>query len=1479
MRLFFFFFYLLIISISLIGQVEAAPFFIYDVNLVTGQLQESSPLYVETYQPGHNALGREDIILSKKDFRIGRVKLVEIKTETTPHSIYFYYTPESTKVIDRPNFATVYCYDAEGLIQAIEHYLKEENEEKFYRRSRFFWDPAHPSYLRSRTLEDTDSKILFCDYFLYNEKGQLIKKSVAGQLSGTCCAPLIIQETGYPLENGIETYHTYYTYSDDEHNLLLSELEDNGRLTLYQYDPKTHHCIAKLKGTTQEIFSRCFYRYDTQGFLFQTIIDDGNTSYWQDLTGATQRQIIECQISSEPLTKCQLLGNQTFYWDFKNKKNILIARSTSLYGSKGELVRENFYDANATLIYYIHHHYDEAGNPTSVVDSRGEVGLAEENPLKERFDAWGQRIATTDQYGNTTHYGYDAFKRLIAVQSPRVLDENDKPYHPITAYSYNVLDQIVTLCDSNEKLTRMTYNPRNQPLYINYPDGTEEIFVYFLDGEIQQQQHRDGTSLTFTRDEAARLIQSDRRTASGQIFQQIFYTYRGERIETVSDHQSFTLTYLYDEAGREIGTIHETKDGKAQVKWDFDAQGQKTNIREWFGLKEEDFVVKKENQVSTLPKESFVHFDSSSVKNTLGQNVKQEEWVYSDGIKEVRVYDALQRLDSCTKWNAFGTKIGECHYRYDANGNLIRETHTVLNQGVINHLFTIQRLYDACNRLISISEQTDQSIKTTRYVYINNKISEVIKPNGTSLYYLYNEKGELSRWYAGDQSLDYHYEYDLQGRLITCYDACHQLTQSYGYNAFNDLIEDKQSAFFSIRYHYDQARRRTHAIFPNQTAIAYQYTGPLLSCIQRLNADQTIRYMHQNDYNENNRLQKSYLINDLGTIHYAFDEAGYLTFIQSPWGSQDIQMETKSDTVRPIHIQTKDAQGLVESHYNYGENKELIDEPGHHYTYDSLHNRLSDNNDYYECNQLNQLIKNSKYQLVYDLNGCLIEQIFENGEIFRFSYDAADRLIRAEHLNHYTIDYWYDAQNRRLGRRVKNWNKNTNWWILEKTDHFIYDHLNEIGQLDENGVLTALRILGRSKGREAGSAIALEIDQKVYAPIHDLQGSISCLIDCENKSIAESYRYSAFGTETIYNSQQECLTNSEIKNPWRYSSKRKDEYTHLICFGLRDYSPALGRWMTPDPLQHTDTPNVYAYVKNDPINFYDQYGLFSVKAAWNNALDCLFKGFQYLQISSNQSLATIANELNLSPSVCKSFERVGKYFLSEGMYLLLGFDSNNTHVSHYGKHEIDDKVRVTFINGMLTTQIILLENLEMISESHGGVKVHYVFRPTEGWTGDILRALHIRMLYHVGGFRTKHACLLAQLWKTLINEMEGVEGKGVIIHYAHSLGGSETDRARGLLSPEEQKMIRVITFGSATLVRNLGFQSVKNFVSIRDPVSTALEIIGTVRNFFDPKRNVYYHGNVFTYPYFLPDHFLTGSTYGNLIRQCGEEFLAEFNLD
>ncbi|MFT4579434.1 MAG: RHS repeat-associated protein [Nitrospinales bacterium] len=62
--------------------------------------------------------------------------------------------------------------------------------------------------------------------------------------------------------------------------------------------------------------------------------------------------------------------------------------------------------------------------------------------------------------------------------------------------------------------------------------------------------------------------------------------------------------------------------------------------------------------------------------------------------------------------------------------------------------------------------------------------------------------------------------------------------------------------------------------------------------------------------------------------------------------------------------------------------------------------------------------------------------------------------------------------------------------------------------------------------------------------------------------------------------------------PFGFAGGLYDASTGLTRFGARDYDPENGRWTSKDPVRFDgDGPNLFGYVKNDPVNFFDSTGL------------------------------------------------------------------------------------------------------------------------------------------------------------------------------------------------------------------------------------------------------------------------------------------------
>ncbi len=196
-----------------------------------------------------------------------------------------------------------------------------------------------------------------------------------------------------------------------------------------------------------------------------------------------------------------------------------------------------------------------------------------------------------------------------------------------------------------------------------------------------------------------------------------------------------------------------------------------------------------------------------------------------------------------------------------------------------------------------------------------------------------------------------------------------------------------------------------------------------------------------------------------------------------------------------------------------------------------------------------------------------------------YLYDALDRLITVV-KNEEKYRYIYDSQNRRIVKQK--YCKTFDDWNLEATTKFLYQDSCEVGSL-EGDAFTSFRALGAGLGAEIGAAFALEIEGVVYAPAHNQSGSVIALVDAQTGDFVHAARYSAFG---------QVEKSHGLSPPYQFSSKRLDPETGWIYFGRRYYDSSLGRWTTCDPTGYSDGFNLYAYVHNNPLTHFDEYGLF-----------------------------------------------------------------------------------------------------------------------------------------------------------------------------------------------------------------------------------------------------------------------------------------------
>ena len=89
--------------------------------------------------------------------------------------------------------------------------------------------------------------------------------------------------------------------------------------------------------------------------------------------------------------------------------------------------------------------------------------------------------------------------------------------------------------------------------------------------------------------------------------------------------------------------------------------------------------------------------------------------------------------------------------------------------------------------------------------------------------------------------------------------------------------------------------------------------------------------------------------------------------------------------------------------------------------------------------------------------------------------------------------------------------------------------------------------------------------------------------------MAQRLEYDAWG--------QVLMDTNAGFQPFGFAGGLYDPDTKLVRFGARDYDASVGRWTCKDPEIATVTAGtLYTYCQNDPVNFVDPSGLFSLRS-------------------------------------------------------------------------------------------------------------------------------------------------------------------------------------------------------------------------------------------------------------------------------------------
>jgi RHS repeat-associated protein len=202
-----------------------------------------------------------------------------------------------------------------------------------------------------------------------------------------------------------------------------------------------------------------------------------------------------------------------------------------------------------------------------------------------------------------------------------------------------------------------------------------------------------------------------------------------------------------------------------------------------------------------------------------------------------------------------------------------------------------------------------------------------------------------------------------------------------------------------------------------------------------------------------------------------------------------------------------------------------------------------------------------------------------------FEWDHSDRMrayrtqtTGAEPSIH--AHYLYDAAGQRVKKLVRH---NGGTYDVTVYIDAIFEHRRDAhgASAVTNNLLHVMDDKQRIAITRVGRPPSKDTTPAVKYQLADHLGSSNAVVDSTG-ALVNREEYAPYGETTF---------GSYAKKRYRYTSKERDEESGLSHHGIRLYSPWLARWISPDPSGAGDGPNLYSYVRGNPLRFVDPSGL------------------------------------------------------------------------------------------------------------------------------------------------------------------------------------------------------------------------------------------------------------------------------------------------
>jgi RHS repeat-associated protein len=1194
--------------------------------------------------------------------------------------------------------------------------------------------------------------------------------------------PEMIEERALDLKRKQEVLVNRFinTYDAQSNLLSCSTYDANGQYAFAE--KRTYSAIGKIVSQTDAMGREEIYGYDEIGNqtshfiphenkLISTIYDFHNQSVQITEVNADEEYSLynSYDILGRKISSSDRYGNATHY------EYDAFSRLTKIIHP--QVLDENGQITCPTFTYA----YDIFGNVLKTIDSKGFITSKVYNLRGDptrisypdgsfelfKYDTEGSLHRSLTREQIITVYEYDYLGRSIYEESSTASEEGVSSFFKSNSHQYNGFRCTCEKGDDNVKRYYFDHVGRISSL-IEYRRGQDErspdsrLMEFFYDslGRIHKRLvwfdagPKDYSVECYEYDLSGNIIEKRMEDGEGNILLQQCYAYD-----------------LQDQCIEEYAIDNDVK--TTIVKTTYNAQREPIAFLD--GLDHETKIV----------------IDNKHL-NALGQTVLKKTVVNPLGVQTEIEFDALGRICSLSKKDSFGVLLSSQSITYDALGNKACEIHDQIVDGEICGSQKTRWVYGPMGRLEEEVQAADSSLaRRIRYEY--NSSGKLITKTlsgmaAAPIQYAYNKDGRLQKIEAQDgkkeRGISNTYSYDRRGNILSAY-SLHGKSVQRTYNAYDQVIQETikdGEGTYMLQYAYDRKGRLKELILPDHSKVVYGFDAAFGREVNRVSPQGNVLYTHTYDhYDRQGKLLNENHIRYAGGHKYSYDSNGQKISNQSEFFNEEYSRDALG---RLLEI-----KGERQEEYAYNSLSQLVEEKkaiSKNYSYDSLDNRIRTDRNELIYNALNQLTSHSKTEFSYDSQGNLLRKVLD-GEETRFESNILSQLISIEKADQTALVFSYDPFGRLLVEKhldTKGKNKKT----LSSTRYLYLGH-QEIGTLSQSGAIETLKIPGLHGDELASTSIAFEIKDETYVPLHDISGNVISLIDPLHSQVVESYQYTAFGEETIFNANGEQIENSAVGNPWRFAEKRVNQTSGLILFGLRFYDPAMGRWISEDPAGGIDGPNLYTYLHNNPLSHLDRFGLVTESLAAK-----IFGSYFFGEVESHcfcEKHRTCKRGGDIGPELRSGFPKIRYCTYFEQMY------PKYERSKRYDLSDLDPltplaDMGIGFTNGIWNNFEMAKESTQYLSRLSGGYNIYSVYNATHGTIPDC-KECKMGMSY----IATDPVLQLHQMWNSFF-EKSSADAKFLMI--CHSQGAIHVRNALLDYSPELRKRILVVAIAPAAYI-------------------------------------------------------------------------------